>query len=48
MATRVNLMVRLWIDIGLYSDRDKKIGKLMRVEWSSLRNSLHSSNLEED
>ena len=41
-------MVRLCIDIGLYSYSHVKIGKLMEVEWSSLRNSLHSSNSEQD
>jgi len=48
MATRVKLIVRLCINIGLYSRRDEKIGKIIGVEWSSLWNSLHSSNLEED
>jgi len=47
-ATRVKLIVRLCIDICLYSGRDEKMGKLMVAERSSLRNSLHSCNLEED
>jgi len=47
-ATRVKLIVRLCIDICLHSGRDEKMGKLMVAERSSLLNSLHSSNLEED
>jgi len=47
-GTRVKLIARLCIDICLYSGRDEKMGQLMVAERSSLRNSLHSSNLEED